>query len=241
MSAESIANAGLHITGRLPENAGEIAITEHTYRQFNQYGFKNSKYDESVPVNSLTTVEGEKNSIIGKHFTISDGNFRYADNNGYDLVIVGVIDTQFDYERYADYMPDARTTTEEVGIEDMILQIELEDELNYGFHSLGFTTTEDIRALSSMAIGSLDDVRVHMHGHNGTHYVGITYAGSLENEEFKNRLLSLSKNWIKAYDADGLMSTKSVYYEGDRYTYSFRIQKNMEERVALAGGNESFA
>jgi putative alpha-1,2-mannosidase len=37
------------------------------------------------------------------------------------------------------------------------------------------------------------------------------------------------------------MSENSIYYEGDKYTYSFRIQNNMEERVELAGGKEKFA
>ena len=36
------------------------------------------------------------------------------------------------------------------------------------------------------------------------------------------------------------MSEKSEYYEGDKYTYSFRLQKNMAERIDLAGGKEKF-
>lgn len=59
--------------------------------------------------------------------------------------------------------------------------------------------------------------------------------------ELKERALSLAKYWKNAYAQDGIMSDASPYYEGDRYTYSFRIQKNMEERVALAGGKERFA
>ena len=186
MSEESISKAGLNVTGRLPKAAGEIAITEFMYRQFNQYGFKNSEYDETLPANTLTMTEGDKNSIIGKHITLSGGNFNYEDRNGYNFVIVGVIDTQFDYERYADYMPDARTAKDGVNITDMVLQSELSDELNYGFHALGYAMMEDILSLSSMAYGTLDDVTVSMHGHDGTtHYVGITYAGSAENEKME--------------------------------------------------------
>ena len=79
-----------------------------------------------------------------------------------------------------------------------------------------------------------------------THILDVTdacldVAEITENETLKKRLLSLAENWREAYDPDGLMSEKSVYYEGDRYTYSFRVQKNMEERVALAGGKERFA
>jgi putative alpha-1,2-mannosidase len=36
------------------------------------------------------------------------------------------------------------------------------------------------------------------------------------------------------------MSEDSKYYEGDRYNYSFRLESNMEERVALVG-KEKFA
>jgi len=68
----------------------------------------------------------------------------------------------------------------------------------------------------------------------------LAVAEITEDSELQHTLLGLSKNWINAYDEDGLMSMKSPYYEGDRYTYSFRLQKNMEERIALAGGKEAF-
>lgn len=64
----------------------------------------------------------------------------------------------------------------------------------------------------------------------------ITGDGSM-----RERLLKLGENWKNAYGGDGLMSESSPYYEGDRYTYSFRLQANMEERIALAGGKERFA
>lgn len=57
---------------------------------------------------------------------------------------------------------------------------------------------------------------------------------------FRSALLELASNWSNAYGPDGLMSENSEYYEGDRYTYSFRLQANMEERIALAGGKEKF-
>ena len=57
----------------------------------------------------------------------------------------------------------------------------------------------------------------------------------------KERLLTLGKHWRNAYGPDGLLSEDSPYYEGDRFTYSFRVHKEMNERVALAGGKEAFA
>lgn len=79
-----------------------------------------------------------------------------------------------------------------------------------------------------------------------THILDVTdacfaVANITANEELKGRLLALSRHWKNAYAEDGLMSDASEYYEGDRYTYSFRLQRNMEERVALAGGKERFA
>ena len=78
-----------------------------------------------------------------------------------------------------------------------------------------------------------------------THILDVTdaclsVADITTDPELKKKLFDLSKNWEKAYGEDGLMSNESPYYEGDRYTYSFRIQKNMEERVRLAGGKERF-
>ena len=60
-------------------------------------------------------------------------------------------------------------------------------------------------------------------------------------EDFKAKLLTLYKNFEKAYDESGIMSENSPYYEGDRFTYSFRLHPFMEERVALSGGKEKFA
>lgn len=59
--------------------------------------------------------------------------------------------------------------------------------------------------------------------------------------DLKGRMEELARAWENAYSKDGFMSEDSPYYEGDRFNYSFRIQKNMEERIAMAGGKERFA
>lgn len=58
--------------------------------------------------------------------------------------------------------------------------------------------------------------------------------------ELKKRLLKTAEFNKNAYGDDGLMSEASPYYEGDRYTYSFRLQNDMEERVQIAGGKKKF-
>lgn len=62
-----------------------------------------------------------------------------------------------------------------------------------------------------------------------------------ENEELKKRLSHIASYSENAYASDGLLSENSRYYEGDRYTYSFRLQNDMTKRIALAGGKEKFA
>ena len=61
-----------------------------------------------------------------------------------------------------------------------------------------------------------------------------------KNEVLKAKLQELAKCMSIAYGADGLMSDNSKYYEGDRYTYSFRLHADMDRRIAIAGGKERF-
>ncbi len=61
-----------------------------------------------------------------------------------------------------------------------------------------------------------------------------------DDKELKEKLQALSENIEKAYAEDGLLSEKSPYYEGDRYTYSFRLHYDMKKRIELAGGLEKF-
>ena len=149
MSEEMLASVDLRADyGRLPAAQGEIAITELLYRQFNEYGFYDAVSDEEVKAGELTTAEdGSKNSIIGKHIYLrSDhGGTRTA------FKIVGVVDTKFDYERYASFLPsddNDRPGEEENMLAQIVLSMELESELGYGFHALGFAHTEDIKALA---------------------------------------------------------------------------------------------
>lgn len=65
-------------------------------------------------------------------------------------------------------------------------------------------------------------------------------AGVTEDEVLKKKYLTLADNLEKAYGKDGLLSENSPYYEGDRYTYSFRLEADMEKRIKLAGGKERF-
>ncbi len=61
-----------------------------------------------------------------------------------------------------------------------------------------------------------------------------------KSSQLKAKLLRLYQNLENAYGAEGLLSENSEFYEGDRYTYSFRIHANMEDRIKWAGGKDKF-
>ncbi len=69
----------------------------------------------------------------------------------------------------------------------------------------------------------------------------LDIAVQTQNEQMAQVFKPYIEVWEKAYDhSTGLLSTKSNYYEGDEWNYSFRLLKNMEKRIALAGGREEF-
>lgn len=153
LSAEDVAAAGLTLTGRMPENKGEIVISEFLYRQFNLAGFVNKEAGESVVKNQLAmTTDGAANSIIGKHLTIPAGD-KYADPGVFfTYEIVGVADTHFDYDRYEKFLPRDKADMEPDGggtLTDLLLQAELSDTLSYGFHTLGILSEDAIAELAA--------------------------------------------------------------------------------------------
>lgn len=150
MSAADIAKAGLTLTGRMPEKSGEIVISEFLYRQFNLAGFSNTVRGEYVAKNALTTDPTGASSIIGKHL---QSNKWFSGSAGDTAVpesfeIVGVIDTKFDYDRYEQFLPKDTAIPGEAGLTTIILQEELSDTLQYGFHTLGFVAETDIETFS---------------------------------------------------------------------------------------------
>ncbi|MBQ3056745.1 MAG: ABC transporter ATP-binding protein, partial [Clostridia bacterium] len=158
LTDEQLATTGYQITGRMPQNEGEIAITEFMYRQFNEYGFKNDEYNESVAKGTLTLDDNSATGIIGKHITLNKigGQFLSEDLRP-SFKIVGVVNTNFDYDRYQNLMPKDESQPqmggEEESLMDMFLMREVAYERDYGFHALGFTVEEDIEALTAyMAI-----------------------------------------------------------------------------------------
>lgn len=152
MSTEALSSAGLTVTGRLPASAGEIAVSRFIYDQFDHYGFRNVAREETVNAGSLTLDATGANSLLGKHITLSSSAIRKSDGTDYEYVIVGIIDTQFDAGRYEKFLPsdDAAARTDAT-ITDILLQMELQDTLTYGFHTLGFVTADAIADMAANA------------------------------------------------------------------------------------------
>ncbi len=155
LDGEKLGKLSFPIDGKMPTGSDEIAISEFIYRQFNMTGFENKTYKESVKAGSLTKDEGAANSIIGKHLTFNLNGMQR------DFKITAVIDTNFDYDRYANYIPSDNEQqgpqTEENSIIDMIMLAELGNTLRYGFHALGYITQSALEDMSKNSMVFYDN------------------------------------------------------------------------------------
>ena len=170
------------VIGRLPEKTGEIALTEFMYRQFKQYGFKDAE-GNTVSANNLTmNNDGSANDLIGKTININQiGWNSLGEGNDFEFTVVGIVNTNFNYDRYASLMPVDETqqqqqqqagVTEEPSLMDMFLENEIKYERDYGFHALAFAHADDIEDMTAhMANNSFDggskEISEHMSGGNG--------------------------------------------------------------------------
>ncbi len=213
MNEESLAKTGFAVTGRLPAAKGEIAITELMYRQFNEYGFTNTSFREEVAADSLK-MDDSADGILGKHITLSSraaghdmGN---TNEDPYTFVIVGVIDTGFDYERYGSFLPEDNTNTSKPVVEEesnalteMVLMAELQSELGYGFHSLGFVVREAVDTLSAMNMSISRDLGTSMSAWNSEMYVAVKTPASTGTSESSS---GVSIGVVGGSDKSGVVS-----------------------------------
>ena len=148
------------VVGRLPEAAGEIAITEFFFRQLKEYGY--SYEDTVIEGEDLTmTGDGSANDIIGKTLVINKiGWNQLGESNDFELTVVGVVNTNFNYDRYRNLLPVDKTQQqtgmpeEEPSLMDMFLTKEIAYERDYGFHGLAFAHADDIESMTSYMGGS---------------------------------------------------------------------------------------
>lgn len=171
---------GMTITGRLPEAPGEIAITELLLRQFNEYGFVNNEYEEVAEAGTILSAD----VILGKHIAISSRHSPMNEQNYY--TIVGVIDTHFDYNRYQSLLPndDPSLQNQDGGLGEMVLLQEVETELSYGFHMLGFAHKDDIEEISKNSFFKMQELGTYMTSWgNSETYIVISQNGEVSEDE----------------------------------------------------------
>ena len=150
MTPEQLANADLTVSGRLPENADEIALPKFIYDQFKQYGFENSARSERITASQMTMEGTGATSILGKHISIGGGGISKSDGTDFEYVIVGIVETHFDSQRYKKFLSEENQDSDSQ-LADLLLQMELNDTLSYGFHTLGFVTKSAVGAMSENA------------------------------------------------------------------------------------------
>ncbi len=224
ISAEELAGSGFTVMGRLPEKQGEIAITELMYRQFNEYGFVNTEKEESIKAGSVTMEDGTANSIIGKHISFSGMKGMYIGEKEISYEIVGIVDTQFDYDRYAAFLPKDEDDMMNQGgnaIGEMVLQMEIYSELGYGFHGLGFMCREDIDAIASSMNTMYEQLATPMNAWNSDmRFVVVLPSTDSENQEQYNPSYSqvadssvlekLDITWLDGVSRDKLAADEIV-------------------------------
>ena len=160
LTSNDVSSLGFNLTGKMPTEKDEIVITKFMCDEFNLTGFTNIQHNEKISADNLQIdTLGGANSIIGKHFTIQMNGMIQT------FKICGVIDTAFDTQRYAEYIPSDNNQQSGDGAEagmdimGMMMQLELENTLEYGFHALGYIHSEK---LSEMA----ENMRNYMGGAN---------------------------------------------------------------------------
>ncbi len=175
LSQEEMNKTGFQVVGRLPNGDTEIAITEFMYRQFNEYGFQNNsvKPAQKVEAGKLTmNGDGSSNDIIGKKISFQINDHMHGTTSTLDLTVVGVINTEFDYARYDKFLPKDITEQpqgqEDESMFDIVLTNEIEYELNFGFHALGFATKGTIDKIAASSANHYVQVGTHMSGWNSS-------------------------------------------------------------------------
>ena len=215
-SSDNMENVGYTVTGRLPEKQGEIAVTELLYRQFKEYGFQNAEFKETVAAGALTMDPSGDNSIIGKHITLSNG-LNLVNGKGYSFEIVGVVDTQFDYTRYEAFLPEDENAVpgQDEGnvLVESVLRMELMSELNYGFHALGFTTADDIEALSAMMPTQTQHLGTYFSGWKSGYYISVSVPSDGD-EDGKNEAMPFDNRFSEGATGSALTHLPITWLDG---------------------------
>lgn len=126
-SQNDISNFSNGLTGRLPATDSEIVITKHTLDTFTKFGYRDlNNPTVKVPIPAA-------NSILNRELRINNAVY----------TVVGVLDTNFNSERYE------AIKTAGTGITDYLLITEYQTVMNYSYHKLLIVNNGFINSLES--------------------------------------------------------------------------------------------
>ena len=208
------------VVGDLPVAAGEIAITEFFYRQLQKYGY--TYEGVTVEGNALTMLnDGSANDIIGKTLVFNEiDRNQLSDSAAFKLTVVGVVNTNFNYDRYQSLLPKDNTQQqqgpeEEPSLMDMFLEREVDYERDYGFHGLAFVHQDDIDAMTAHVGGAYGgSLGEYMSGENASMYL-VAYQPADNDIDDDTRIDS---SWNCVAESSTLSSITDVFWRNGAKT-----------------------
>lgn len=134
-----IQDMGYTLSGELPKADKEIVITKFVAESFVKAGYrKDYTQEKEIDIKQETDMIGKTISLMGEECTV-----------------VGILDTNYNSERYEVYKENIKGTT---GIKDYIMFAEMMDVYGYSYHGLVFTTQNVFNELLAADKGaSLDE------------------------------------------------------------------------------------
>ena len=115
------------LAGRIPDGSkNEVVLSETALKLFQKAGFRGADAAETDKYEKIESAE----QLIGKKINLGWASDAFE--------IVGIIDTHFNWDRYAPLMEyDPQDTKGDTAL-DMLLSVEYRYDDNYGLHALAF-------------------------------------------------------------------------------------------------------
>lgn len=154
------------ITGRLPENDNEVAITSIAAESFIKAGYrKDEKQEKAIDIKLET-------DLIGKTLSLSLGGYK-------EFTITGIIDTGYDVDRYSEYKE--AHSEESLSLKDYMMISEKNVVDAYSYHTMLFTSENIFNEISDSNIGVES---------NGSSYSTNFYDNSVNNNWYNINYLA---------------------------------------------------
>ncbi len=227
ISDELLNDLGFSLSGELPKENDEIAITKYIFEHFQVAGYQN--HSRTIEIESDNVTE---QSIIGKEILINEENY----------TITGIIDTEINEGRYG-YLKEERGET---GIIDYIQIQEFDTVIRFGYHALGFVNTgfienkrkDDSIGIALNNLGNIHISREREYLYNISHIAKLSDLTSDQIYMIDTNKTSLADgetliNGIKAIEQLNLFELElpAEYQETGIRTYADLIFKTVDDRI----------